>query len=40
MWLNIFVPGGPLITENAQGVFTLVGILKAETSTERIHIHI
>ena len=38
MWLIIFIPGGPLITENAQGVFTLVGILKAETSTTGIWI--
>ena len=29
-------PGGPLITEDAAGVFTLVGILKAETSTREI----
>ena len=32
----ILSPGGPLITEDAAGVFTLVGILKAETSTEDI----
>ena len=30
------IPGGPLITEDAAGNFTLVGILKAETSTRGI----
>ena len=30
------IPGGPLITEDAAGVFILVGILEAETSTKEI----
>ena len=30
------IPGGPLITEDASGVFILVGILEAETSTKEI----
>ena len=34
------IPGGPLITEDATGVFTLVGILKAETSTRNNHFHL
>ena len=36
--LNHIIPmaGGPLITENAAGNFTLVGILQAEPNTAEI----